>query len=177
MTKAVLEAESEGEAQRTTAAVPSPALAVPRCARRGLTGSVQLRRWRRSGQQFGREFAHAVLASVVSRSEIELGSALDRLTARFAVARRAAARELSVQARPRSGCRLRYPFARAEDVPLRSHRRNSRKEFPLNIAENQLLHHRHSLRFPCNSSQLYGLPQHVRHEGSGKKGCENCTCQ
>jgi class 3 adenylate cyclase len=29
MTKAVLEAESEGEAQRTTAAVPSPALAVP----------------------------------------------------------------------------------------------------------------------------------------------------
>ena len=29
MTKAVLEAESEGEAQRTAAAVPSPALAVP----------------------------------------------------------------------------------------------------------------------------------------------------
>jgi predicted ATPase len=29
MTKAVLEAESEGEAQRTTAAIPSPALAVP----------------------------------------------------------------------------------------------------------------------------------------------------
>src|ERR1700688_1400862 len=29
MTKAVMEAESEGEAQRTAAAVPSPALAVP----------------------------------------------------------------------------------------------------------------------------------------------------
>jgi predicted ATPase len=29
MTKAVLEAESEGEARRTTAAIPSPALAVP----------------------------------------------------------------------------------------------------------------------------------------------------
>jgi hypothetical protein len=29
MTKAVLEAESEGEARRTAAAVPSPALAVP----------------------------------------------------------------------------------------------------------------------------------------------------
>jgi hypothetical protein len=29
MTKAVLEAESEGEARRTVATVPSPALAVP----------------------------------------------------------------------------------------------------------------------------------------------------
>lgn len=83
MTKAVLEAENEGEAQRTTAAIPSPALAVPaslhaslmaRIDRLGLAKEVV-----QIGSAIGREFSHALLASVVSKPEIELESALDRL--------------------------------------------------------------------------------------------------
>jgi class 3 adenylate cyclase len=49
MTKAVLEAESERDATRAVAAVPSP-------ARRGLTGSAQPRRSRRSERQLGGSF-------------------------------------------------------------------------------------------------------------------------
>ena len=53
MTKAVLEAESEGDARRTAAALPSPALAAPgkltRLANGNYSiGSAPLRRWRRS---------------------------------------------------------------------------------------------------------------------------------
>jgi hypothetical protein len=55
MTKAVLEAESEGAARRTVAAVPSPALAVPASLHASLmpgsTGSAPPRRWRRSGRR------------------------------------------------------------------------------------------------------------------------------
>jgi predicted ATPase len=85
MTKAVLEAESEGEALRTTAAVPSPALAVPaslhaspmaRLDRLGPAKEVA-----QIGSAIGREFSHTLLASVVSKPETELGSALDRLIA------------------------------------------------------------------------------------------------
>ena len=85
MTKAVLEAESEGEAQRTTAAVPSPALAVPASLHASLMARLDrlgpAKEVAQIGSAIGREFSHALLASVVSRSEIELGSALDRLTA------------------------------------------------------------------------------------------------
>jgi hypothetical protein len=55
MTKAVLEAEGEGEAQRIAAAVPSPTLAVPQaCTRRSWRasiGSAPPRRWLRSVQR------------------------------------------------------------------------------------------------------------------------------
>ena len=85
MTKAVLEAESEGEAQRTTAAVPSPALAVPASLHASLmarldrlgpakeVAQIWVSDWAR--------FSHALLASVVSKPATELGSALDRLIA------------------------------------------------------------------------------------------------
>ena len=85
MTKAVLEAESEGEAQRTTGAVPSPALAVPASLHASLMARLDrlgpAKEVAQIGSAIGREFSHALLASVMSRSEIELGSALDRLTA------------------------------------------------------------------------------------------------
>ncbi len=83
MTKAVLEAEGEGEARRTVAAVPSPAMAVPaslhaslmaRLDRLGPAKEVAL-----VGAAIGREFSHALLASVMRKPEAELGSALDRL--------------------------------------------------------------------------------------------------
>ena len=86
MTKAVLEAGSETAAARTIAAVPSPALAVPA----SLYASLMARLDRLGGPAkelaqiaaaIGREFSHALLASVTRQPEAELGSALDRLIA------------------------------------------------------------------------------------------------
>ena len=85
MTKAVLEAESEGEAQRTTAAGPSPGLAVPASLHASLMARLDrlgpAKEVAQIGSVIGREFSHALLASVVSKPETELGSALDRLIA------------------------------------------------------------------------------------------------
>ena len=85
MTKAVLEAESEGEARQTTAAVPSPALAVPASLHASLMARLDrlgpAKEVAQIGSAIGREFSHALLASVVSKPETELGSALDRLVA------------------------------------------------------------------------------------------------
>ena len=57
MTKAVLEAESEGDARRTAAAVPSSALAVPASLHASLMARLDRlgppRRWRRSGRRLG----------------------------------------------------------------------------------------------------------------------------
>jgi predicted ATPase len=83
MTKAVLEAESEGEARRTVAAIPSPALAVPA----SLHASLMARLDRlgpakdvvQIGAAIGREFSHALLASVARKPEAELASALNRV--------------------------------------------------------------------------------------------------
>jgi tetratricopeptide (TPR) repeat protein len=86
MTKAVLEAGSETAAARAIAAVPSPALAVPA----SLYASLMARLDRLGGPAkelaqiaaaIGREFSHALLASVVHRPEAELELALDRLIA------------------------------------------------------------------------------------------------
>jgi class 3 adenylate cyclase/predicted ATPase len=85
ITKAVLEAENEGAAQRTAAVVPSPALAVPA----SLHGSLMARLDRvgpakeiaQIGAALGRKFSHPLLAAVVRKPEAELASALDRLIA------------------------------------------------------------------------------------------------
>ncbi len=83
MTKAVLEAESEGAARRTAAAVPSPALAVPASLHASLMARLDrlgpAKEVAQIGSAIGREFSHALLASVARKSEAELGSALDRL--------------------------------------------------------------------------------------------------
>ena len=83
MTKAVLEAESEGAARRTVAAVPSPALAVPASLHASLMARLDrlgpAKEVAQIGSAIGREFSHALLASVALKSEAELGSALDRL--------------------------------------------------------------------------------------------------
>jgi class 3 adenylate cyclase len=85
MTKAVLEAESEGEARRTAAAAPSPALAVPASLHASLMARLDrlgsAKEVAQIGAAIGREFSHALLAAVVRRPEAELGSALDRLIA------------------------------------------------------------------------------------------------
>jgi predicted ATPase len=83
MTKAVLEAESEGAARRTVAAVPSPALAVPASLHASLMARLDrlgpAKEVAQIGSAIGREFPHALLASVARKSEAELGPALDRL--------------------------------------------------------------------------------------------------
>ena len=83
MTKAVLEAESEGEGRRTAAAVPSPALAVPASLHASLMARLDrlgsAKEVAQIGAAIGREFSHALLAAVVRKPEAELGSALDRL--------------------------------------------------------------------------------------------------
>jgi predicted ATPase len=85
MTKAVLEAESEGEARRTAAAVPSPALAVPASLHASLMARLDrlgpAKEVAQIGAAIGREFSHALLAAVMRKPEAELGSALDRLMA------------------------------------------------------------------------------------------------
>jgi class 3 adenylate cyclase/predicted ATPase len=83
MTKAVLEAENEGEARRTAAAVPSPALAVPASLHASLMARLDrlgsAKQVAQIGAAIGREFSHALLAAVVAKPGPDLGSALDRL--------------------------------------------------------------------------------------------------
>jgi predicted ATPase len=85
MTKAVLEAESEGEARRTAAAVPSPALAVPASLHASLMARLDrlgpAKEVAQVGAVIGREFSHALLTAVVRKAEGELVAALDRLIA------------------------------------------------------------------------------------------------
>ena len=85
MTKAVLEADSEGAARRTVAAVPSPTLAVPASLQASLMARLDrlgpAKEMAQIGAAIGREFSHALLAAVVHKPEAELTSALDRLIA------------------------------------------------------------------------------------------------
>ena len=66
MTKAVLEAESEGDARQTAAAVPSPALAVPASLHASLMARLDrlgpAKEVAQIGAAIGREFSHALLA-------------------------------------------------------------------------------------------------------------------
>ncbi len=83
MTKAVLEAESEGAGRRTVAAVPSSALAVPASLHASLMARLDrlgsAKEVAQIGSAIGREFSHALLALVARKSETELGAALARL--------------------------------------------------------------------------------------------------
>jgi class 3 adenylate cyclase/predicted ATPase len=83
ITKAVLEAESEGEARRTVAAIPSPTLPVPASLHASLMARLDrlgsAKEVAQIGAAIGREFSHALLASVALKPEAELRSALDRL--------------------------------------------------------------------------------------------------
>jgi class 3 adenylate cyclase/predicted ATPase len=85
MTKAVLEAEDEGEARRTAAAVPSAVRAVPASLHASLMARLdrlgQAKEVAQIGAAIGREFSQALLAAVVRKPESELRSALDRLIA------------------------------------------------------------------------------------------------
>jgi predicted ATPase len=83
MTKAVVEAENEGAAERAVASIPS--LAVPASLHASLMARLDrlgpAKEVAQIGAAIGREFSHAVLAAVVRRPEAELQSALDHLVA------------------------------------------------------------------------------------------------
>jgi class 3 adenylate cyclase/predicted ATPase len=83
MTKAVLEAESQGAAERTAAAVPSSVVAVPASLHASLMARLDrlgpAKGVAQIGAAIGREFSHALLAAVAHKPEAELGSALGRL--------------------------------------------------------------------------------------------------
>jgi predicted ATPase len=83
MTKAVLDAESEGEARRTAAAVPAPGLGVPASLHASLMPRLDrlgpAKEVAQIGAAIGREFSHALLAAIVRDTELELESAVDRL--------------------------------------------------------------------------------------------------
>ena len=85
MTKAVLEAESEGDRPQIAAAVPSAALAVPASLHASLMARLDrlgpAKEVAQIGAAIGREFSQALLGAVAAKSEAELGSALDRLIA------------------------------------------------------------------------------------------------
>jgi predicted ATPase len=85
MTKAVLEADSQHAAERSVAAIPSPALAVPASLHASLMARLDrlgpAKEVAQIGAAIGREFSHALLAAVVRKPDPELASALDRLIA------------------------------------------------------------------------------------------------
>jgi class 3 adenylate cyclase len=85
MTKAVLEAESEGDARKTTAAVPSSAQAVPASLHASLMARLDrlgtAKDVAQTGAAIGREFSHALLTAVMRKPEAEINTALDRLIA------------------------------------------------------------------------------------------------
>ena len=72
MTKAVLEAEGEGEARKTAAVVPSPTLAVPASLHASLMARLDrlgpAKEVAQIGAAIGREFSHALLAAVVTQA-------------------------------------------------------------------------------------------------------------
>jgi hypothetical protein len=83
LTKAVLEAESEDEARNTASTVPSSTVAVPASLHASLMARLDrlgpAKEVAQVGAAIGREFTHALLASVVRKPEIELGTAPDRV--------------------------------------------------------------------------------------------------
>jgi class 3 adenylate cyclase/predicted ATPase len=83
ITKAVLEAEGQGAAEQTVAAVPSTARAVPASLHASLMARLDrlgtVKEVAQIGAAIGREFSHALLAAVAGRQGAELQSALDRL--------------------------------------------------------------------------------------------------
>ena len=85
MTKAVLEAGSEGAVQQTVASFPSPALAVPTSLQASLMARLDrlgaAKELAQVGAAIGREFSHALLSAVVSKPEPTLVLTLDRLIA------------------------------------------------------------------------------------------------
>jgi class 3 adenylate cyclase/predicted ATPase len=96
MTKAVLEAESESEARRAAASIPSPMLTVPASLHASLMARLDrlgpAKELAQIGAAIGREFSHTLLAAVVRKPEMELQTRLQRLISAGLLLRQSGAR-------------------------------------------------------------------------------------
>jgi len=145
MTKAVLEAESEGAARRAVAMVPSPSLAVPSSLQASLMARLDrlgaAKEAAQIGAAIGREFSHALLASVALKSGAELGSALDRLIQAGLLFRQGAPPHASYLAQAFAGAGRRLwhaaagasaraprPYRRKPGAPIRPDRREPARD-------------------------------------------------
>jgi class 3 adenylate cyclase/predicted ATPase/predicted RNA-binding Zn-ribbon protein involved in translation (DUF1610 family) len=85
MTKAVLDAEEEGDAQRVCAGAPTPVVAVPASLQASLMSRLDrlgpAKNVAQAGAAIGRSFPHLLLAALVRKPKDELDSDLDRLIA------------------------------------------------------------------------------------------------
>ncbi len=85
MTKAVLEAAVEAGAERSIAAIPPSAIAVPASLHASLMARLDrlgpAKEMAQIGAAIGREFSHTLLAAVARKPEPEVASALDRIIA------------------------------------------------------------------------------------------------
>src|SRR5438477_9009747 len=85
ITKAVLDAEGESDAQRTFAGAPTPVVTVPASLQASLMSRLDRLGPAKDVAQvaaaIGREFPYTLLAAVAGKPEVELNSALDRLIA------------------------------------------------------------------------------------------------
>ena len=84
VTRAVLEARDQGAGERTVAAIPSTAMAVPATLHASLMARLDrlggpAKEVAQTGAAIGREFSHALLAAVMNKTEAELEASLDRL--------------------------------------------------------------------------------------------------
>ena len=83
LTKAVLEAGSEEEARKTTAAIPSPRLQIPATLHASLMARLDrlgpAKELAQIGAAIGREFSHALIEAVAGKSPMELETGLHRL--------------------------------------------------------------------------------------------------
>jgi class 3 adenylate cyclase/predicted ATPase len=83
MTKAMLEADSEEEAFKTAAAIPSPRLEIPATLHASLMARLDrlgaAKELAQIGSAIGREFSHQLMEAVAGKSPAELETALGRL--------------------------------------------------------------------------------------------------
>jgi predicted ATPase len=127
MTKAVLEAESQSAAEHALAAVPSPALAVPASLHASLMARLDrlgpAKETAQIGSAIGREFSHALLASVmhIAGGGAAISAGPSRCGGFVVPPGRAAACDLPVQACAGAGRGLRHAAARAKTRASCSH--------------------------------------------------------
>jgi class 3 adenylate cyclase/predicted ATPase len=83
ITKAILEAESEEDARRTTAAIPSPKLEIPATLHASLMARLDrlgpAKELAQIGSAIGREFSHTLIEAVARKPQADLDNALHRL--------------------------------------------------------------------------------------------------